>query len=336
MSFNIIWRFSNIMKMKIIKDQSRPCVSCSQSPYTLSDAEMNSLLEREYVQVLFGPEIKAKLPPIESDIPHKYITRVKPRRMESDMSSEPKIDVQLQPPESAKNQSTSSIHVESKNDAVGLGLGLGITVTKEYGFEEGPTGTIAEIEGQSPRRPLPPTPTPQPGLDGSSEGDSKDETMKFLEDMGSVYLEDILELEREHPDDEVIGEDEDMAGVDLEELLELERDQPDDLNLDGNAPNTIIASSSTQIYSPAPRSPRPQFKEWRTRGSLEEGQGQLDEQQDELPDLEMLFTHTMLTYPEYCLRNHPTLGQYRARDPSRLRKCWTRITLEELDSMDWD
>jgi hypothetical protein len=164
---------------------------------------------------------------------------------------------------------------------------------------------------------------------------SQDRTTGFPEDVGNVYLEDILEIERQHPDDEAIGDDEEMGDVDLDDLLKLEREHADDINLDGNVPNIITPSSSTRIYSPAPQSPRPQFKEWReVGGSLEEDD--LEEEQEELPDLEILFTHTMITYSDYCLRVHPTLGRYRVRDPSRLRKCWTRLTREQLDSVDGD
>jgi hypothetical protein len=258
------------------------------------------------------------------------------------MSPEPNIEIKLPPTKSPTIQDPPSMPVEP-NGTTGLGLGLGITVTTEYGFEEDTTTvTVVETENQSSRGKMQQTPDSESSNTSSEEDGedgamsfSQDRTTGFPEDVGNVYLEDILEIERQHPDDEVIGDDEEMGDVDLEDLLELEREHADDINLDGNVPSAITSSSSTRIYSPAPQSPRPKFQEWRAiGGSLEEDE--LEEKQEELPDLEMLFTHTMITYSDYCLRVHPTLGRYRARDPSRLRKCWTRLTREQLDSVDGD
>jgi hypothetical protein len=341
-SFTTMRRILSTKKMAIIDNESRPSNSCSQTSYNLSDAEMNTLLAREYVEVLFHPRIRVKLPPTESETLHKHKIIVKSQPAASNMSPEPNIDFKLPPTENPEFDDTPSMPVES-NGNTGLSLGLGITVTTEYGFEEDSTPvTVVEREVQPSRKKVPPTPDSE-SSDSSSEEDAGDDTMSFSqdrttgfpEDVGNVYLEDILEIERQHPDDEAIGDDEEMGDVDLDDLLELEREHADDINLDGNVPNTITPSSSTQIYSPAPQSPRPKFKEWRAiGGSLEEDD--LEEEQEELPDLEMLFTHTMITYSDYCLRVHPTLGRYRARDPSRLRKCWTRLTREQLDTVDGD
>jgi hypothetical protein len=338
----MMWRILNTKKMAIIDDESRPSNSCSQTSYNLSDAEMNTLLAREYVEVLFHPRIRVKLPPTESETPHKHKISAKSQNAESDMSPEPDIDIKLPPTESPKIEDAPSMRVEP-NGTTGLGLGLGITVTTEYGFEEDTTTVaVVEREVQSSGKKVPPTADSE-SSEISSEEDAEDDTMSFSQDrttgfpgdVGNVYLEDILEIEREHPDDETIGDDEEMGDVDLDDLLELEREHADDINLDGNVPNNVTPSSSTRIYSPAPQSPRPKFKEWREiGGSLEEDE--IEEQQEELPDLELLFTNTMITYSDYCLRVHPTLGRYRARDPSRLRKCWTRLTREKLDNVDGD
>jgi hypothetical protein len=337
----MMWRILSTKKMAIIDDESRSLNSCSEASYNLSDAEMTTLLAREYVEVLFHPRIRVKLPPTET--PHEHNITVKSQPAESDMFPEPNIDIKLPPTESPASDDTPSMPTES-NGTTGLGLGLGITVTTEYGFEENTrTVTVVEREAQSSGKKVPPN-SDSESSETSSEEDAEDNPMSFSqdrttvlpEDVGNVYLEDIIEIERQHPDDEAIGDEEDMGDVDLDDLLELEREHADEINLDGNVPNTIIPSSSTQIYSPAPQSPRPKFQEWRPiGGSLQEEELEVEEGQ-ELPDLELLFTHTMITYSDYCLRVHPTLGRYRARDPSRLRKCWTRLTREQLDSVNGD